>query len=302
MAQKPWPADSLSSSALRDHRQNEDPWHLSTTATPEHHALVEKVDPPLKRALRRIIPPSLRYRIAAWLLDAPVASQLVRRLDPKLRQVGTVDRDTGVVIEGFPRSSNSYARIGFQIANPDVEICSHTHSYRTVTRAVKLEVPAIVLIRDPEEVMASSLQYESSVPPIAAIKQWRKFYRHIARLPQERLILADFTEVIRDLGSVIARCNAALGTSFNLYEKTPENEERIREVLGVLEEAALPDEHRETRSLLPRGTRKQAAPKVLESLSPKEREALASAKAEYKDLRARYATPGQVEAAARASA
>jgi hypothetical protein len=248
--------------------------------------------------LRRVFPASIRYPIAAWLLDAPIAWRLIRRVDPKLRHIGRVDRDTGVVIEGFPRSANSYARIAFLLANPDVEVCSHTHSYRTVTRAIELGVPVIVLIRDPEEAIASSTQYEGGVKPIVAIRGYRKFHRHIARIPSDRLVLADFDEVVRDFGSVIARCNAELGTSFGVYERTPENEAKIRDVLGTMQEAAIPAELREVRSGLPERARADAASRVLDSLSASERDALASAKAEYESLRTRFIAPRPGEATA----
>jgi hypothetical protein len=268
--------------------QSADDWRLATVTTPEFEALAESVDPPVKRALRRALPASIRYRVASWLLDAPVTSRMVRRLDPKLRRIGRVDHKTGLVIEGFPRSANSYARVAFQLANPGIEVCSHTHSYRTVTRAVALDIPAIVLIRDPEQVVASSLQYQDGVPPSLVIKQYRKFHQHVARIPPDRLVLGDYEEVIRDFGSIIARCNAVLGTGFDPYQPSPESEAKIRDVLRVWEGGAIPDALREARSSLPHSARKDAASRILTSLMPSERDALAIAKAEYQNLRTRF--------------
>lgn len=260
-------------------------WQLNTAVTPEMRALAKTVDPSLKRVLRRLLPVTTRNLIRAWLLDAPFVSEIVRRLDPKLRRLGTVDRDTDVVIEGFPRSANSYARVAFLLANPDATVCSHTHSYRTVTRAVALGIPAIVLIREPTRVIASTLQYDPDVPPMRTIKQYRSFYQHVARLPADRIMLADFDDVIRDFGSVIASCNAMLGSSFTPYERSPESESRISEVLSVWGELAIPDELREVRSSLPRAARTDAAAEALDSLGPGERDALAAATAEYRSLR-----------------
>ena len=273
---------------MKQNKHQAQDWQLATTTTPEFQALVDSVDPPFKRVLRRAIPASMRYRIASLLLDAPITSVIVRRVDPKIRRIGRVDRSTEIVIEGFPRSANSYARVAFLLANPSVRVCSHTHSYRTVTRGVALGIPVIVLIRDPEPVIASSLQYGRGVPPIRVIKEYRKFYRHISRIPADRLVLANYEEVIRDFGSVIARCNALFESDFDLYPRTAKSEERIRNVLGVWEEEAIPDALRDTRSSLPRGARRDAAPRILSSLKPREQEALAIARAEYESLRNRF--------------
>jgi hypothetical protein len=257
--------------------------------TPELRAYAKTfVDPPVKRALRRLLPVTARSLIRAWLLDAPFVSEVVRWLDPRLRRLGRVDRNTDVVIEGFPRSANSYARVAFLLANPDLAVCSHTHSYRTVTRAVKLGIPAVVLIRDPMQVIASTLQYEPDVPPMRTIKQYRWFYKHVARVSPDRIVLADFDDLIRDVGSVIDTCNAVLGSAFTPYERTEENESRVREVLSVWEELAIPDELRDVRSSLPRAARTDAAADALDSLGRREREGLERATAEYWSLRSRF--------------
>nr|MBA2566441.1 hypothetical protein [Thermoleophilaceae bacterium] len=53
---------------------------------------------------------------------------------------------TRVVIEGFPRSANSYTFLAFRGWNPGVRIGHHLHTPLQVTLAVRLGVPCAVLI------------------------------------------------------------------------------------------------------------------------------------------------------------
>ena len=67
-------------------------------------------------------------------------------------------RDSALVIEGFPRSGNTFSVAAFQIANgQDLHVGRHLHGAPHVLRAVRLGLPTVVLIRRPREAVLSYL-------------------------------------------------------------------------------------------------------------------------------------------------
>src|SRR5215211_6607259 len=70
-----------------------------------------------------------------------------------------VTPDTQLVIEGFPRSGNSFARRAFVMAQSDTQIkhhiAHHLHVPAQVVRAARWQIPTLVLIRRPKDAVLS---------------------------------------------------------------------------------------------------------------------------------------------------
>lgn len=45
----------------------------------------------------------------------------------------------------------------FLQSNPETQIAHHTHSFENIEKAIKCNIPTIVLIREPEHAIASSV-------------------------------------------------------------------------------------------------------------------------------------------------
>lgn len=80
----------------------------------------------------------------------------------KLRHLG-VNRKTDLVIEGFPRSANTYSVYYVKTAlkvsgGPDLRISHHTHNVGQLSLAIKLDKPVIVLIRRPIDAILSFMK------------------------------------------------------------------------------------------------------------------------------------------------
>lgn len=68
-----------------------------------------------------------------------------------------VSQDTEIVIEGFPRSANTFAVVAStqaQGARP-IRIAHHLHAEAQVLAGVERKLPVIVLIRQPEDAIRS---------------------------------------------------------------------------------------------------------------------------------------------------
>lgn len=67
-----------------------------------------------------------------------------------------VDASHDIVIEGVPRCANSFAVTAFRFAQPgSVKIAHHLHTPAQVLRGVELDLPCLVLVRNPRETIIS---------------------------------------------------------------------------------------------------------------------------------------------------
>jgi hypothetical protein len=127
-----------------------------------------------------------------------------------------VGPETQLVIEGFPRSANSYAVVGFQIAQPTwLPVAHHTHAPAQIIRAADRGIPLLVPIRHPRDAIASLLIRDRRYTVDLAVEAYASFHETI--LPYlGSMVLARFEDVTRDLGGVIQRVNRQFRTSFAL--------------------------------------------------------------------------------------
>ena len=137
--------------------------------------------------------------------------------------MGPVFRDTDAVIEGFPRSANTFAVIAFQLAQSEsIRVAHHLHVPSQVIAAAKWGIPTMVLVRDPEQAILSLVQLQPHITLQQGLKDYVRFYRRI--LPyREHFIVAPFEEVSTDFGALIRRLNAHFGTSFQEFHHTDGN-------------------------------------------------------------------------------
>ncbi|MGH3087377.1 MAG: hypothetical protein ACRDSJ_08675, partial [Rubrobacteraceae bacterium] len=145
------------------------------------------------------------------------------------RQV--VGRETELLIEGFPRSANSFAVVAFRRAQRrKVRLANNLHVPAQVIRAARLGVPALVLIREPKDAVAS-LAIRDPISIDRALKYYVSFYETVAGY-REAYVLGLFEEVTGDYGAVIERVNAKFGTDFLPFRHT---ERSVRRVFGRID-------------------------------------------------------------------
>src|SRR5919112_6338070 len=93
------------------------------------------------------------------------------RLKPTYRDL-LVDRKTQIVIEGFPRSGNTFAVVAFQQAQREsVRVAHHLHMPAQVIRAAKWGIPTLLLARKPTDAALSSSTFST-------ISAWCSSQRH----------------------------------------------------------------------------------------------------------------------------
>jgi hypothetical protein len=149
-------------------------------------------------------------------------------------QQAAVRYDTELVIEGFPRSGNTFAELAFRSAQPGpVRLAHHTHAPGQVLWAVAHGIPTLLLIRKPIDAVVSYVLRDPYVPPQRALADWIDFYRTLQSI-RLRLTLATFEQVTSDFAQVVARLNAFYNVSFALPTTTVEATRRIFEEIEAL--------------------------------------------------------------------
>lgn len=120
------------------------------------------------------------------------------------------------VLEGFPRSGNSYAAVMLaSVAScASDEIASHTHTPRSLIRGLKLALPSIALIRHPDQACASFVQGESGLKIDTAFKLYTKFYAHLVPYKSE-LFWLEFNELTNEWSAVVERLRARYNDAFD---------------------------------------------------------------------------------------
>lgn len=147
-----------------------------------------------------------------------------------------VRSDTAFVIEGFPRSGNTFATAAFGLAlstlpHPHPVVAHHLHVPAQVIAATRRGIPALVLIRHPEEAVLSLAIQQPHLSLSQSLRAYLRFYRPLLA-HRDGFVLATFDEVIGDFGAVISKVNGRFGASFPIFENT---EDHVHRALQLIE-------------------------------------------------------------------
>jgi hypothetical protein len=130
---------------------------------------------------------------------------------------------TDVLIEGYPRSANSFAVAAFGQAQPGpVRIAHHTHAPGHVVAAARMGIPAMVLIREPEEAVLEFVLVKPNLSVGQALRGYLRFYGPLLA-HRDSFVVGPFPEVTTDFGKVMARLNERFGRDFVPFEHSEQN-------------------------------------------------------------------------------
>jgi hypothetical protein len=142
-----------------------------------------------------------------------------------------VRRTTEIVIEGYPRSGNTFAVVAFRLAQGrEIEIAHHLHAAAQIKRAARLDVPAIVLIREPSEAILSVAVRDPHASMRWALRSYIRFYSTVVPY-LEKTVVAPFATVTSDLASIIRMVNTRYGTAFKEFVPTEDALNSVRQTV-----------------------------------------------------------------------
>lgn len=164
----------------------------------------------------------------------PNLFSMVYRCIPKYR--GTIAcQGTDIVIEGYPRSANTFAVASFYAqGNGNMCIARHQHSIAQVLYALKYNIPCIVLIRNPRDAILSYVIRDDLLPMEEAIQRYIDFYAPLLAY-KHRFVIGEFNEVISVFGSIINKVNKQYRKSFYTLVSNSNTEREINRLVDQME-------------------------------------------------------------------
>jgi hypothetical protein len=192
----------------------------------------------------------LRQELSLRLADHPPLFYPVMRRRSHYRGILITER-TNVVVEGYPRSGNTFAAAALRFAQErPVTIARHTHAPAQVMEAVRRGLPTLLLLRDPRDATLSLVIREPAVSLALALRRYLRFYSRIAPL-WKGYVVATFEQVTTDFSQPIERLNARCDLRLATFAHTPENCAKVFAILEDMERQTLHGVLYETRVARP---------------------------------------------------
>lgn len=164
------------------------------------------------------------------LLKRHAPRRYVRLIEQRGADFHPLSDDCDLVIAGVPGCANSFMREAVLAVNPQTRICSHSHVWTDIADGVALELPVLLLIREPIAAAASRLTRFGTDTPPQALREYIDFYSHALRYLDD-VVIADFRETVEYPAEVIDRINLRFGTRLSLFS------EDDAEVIATVEHA-----------------------------------------------------------------
>lgn len=183
------------------------------------------------------------HEVRSFLASYPELFFPLVNLKSRSRKLA-VGKNTELVIEGFPRSANSFAVGAFQSAQSrPIVIANHLHAPAQILLAARRDIPTLVLIRQPADAVISMNALHLELSDIQhrsprnntleqLLRSYIRFYKTIMPY-QEKYIVGVFEEVTSDFGAVIEKLNQRFNTKFSVFNHTEEKVQKIWQNQGM---------------------------------------------------------------------
>lgn len=130
-----------------------------------------------------------------------------------------VGPQTELVIEGFPRSANSFSVNAFTWAQGRaVNIANHIHVPGQIFAGLALGKPVCLLIRPPEEAIPALLAKIAHFSPRDVAAAYARYYRALQPY-RDAVVLATFAEATGNFGQVIDRLNEKFSMNYKTIDQ-----------------------------------------------------------------------------------
>jgi len=198
------------------------------------------------------------HEVRSFLASYPALFFPLVNLKSRSRKLA-VGKNTELVIEGFPRSANSFAVGAFQSAQSrPIAIANHLHAPAQILLAARRDIPTLVLIRQPTDAVISMNALHLELSDIQnrsprnttlgqLLRSYIRFYTTIMPY-KENYIVGIFEEVIIDFGAVIEKVNQRFNTNFSVFNHTEKNVLNIWQDQGM--HAGFSNKRQEIKKLL----------------------------------------------------
>ena len=127
-----------------------------------------------------------------------------------------VGSDTELVIEGYPRSANTYSVAVLYVSNGlAMRIGRHVHGSAQLVQGVKKGIPAVLLLRNPVDAVVSLLLRNPCLSAKTMFNNYVLFHSALVKYTKDIVVVA-FKLAITSMDLVIEHVNCKYDTSFRV--------------------------------------------------------------------------------------
>ena len=127
-----------------------------------------------------------------------------------------------IVIDAYPRSANTFATFAFILAQSQrTMVAHHFHAPAALVRASRLGIPALTIVRKPEDAILSYAIFMGRRRLTRAIDDYLSYYGVLAER-KDLIYVAKFEDVVEDFGNVVKAMNEFFCVGFDVPDMTPE--------------------------------------------------------------------------------
>lgn len=196
-----------------------------------------------------------------------------------------VRTDTDIVVEGYPRSGNTYlVALLMSSSKRTLKIARHRHEIGQIRFAIRNKIPIVIVVRKPLD-SAVSFVLRENVSLNFALRYYKYFYGWIMKQNLEKITLFDFSQVTEQQTFVLEKVGHLLEKSCISSDYSDEQEEEVRERVKKME--LLDSGKQEIRSshlALPSSRRGEKSQSIKASINTKDRQLLAECDRIYQNL------------------
>ena len=196
----------------------------------------------------------VQHKIKRILQRAPglyIKIQLLRYSGKRYKRKIVVP-DSQIVIEGYPRSANSFSVKAFKHANgDDYKIATHLHVFPQVVLGVKYNIPTLVLIRNPFDCISSYAALRAQTYGLNKFEKGNNiawllddyvfFYENLKPY-KGKFVMAEFSDVLKDYGAILTAVNKKYNSNFIAFDHTSEH---VKEVFSSAKSHLSPSKDRD---------------------------------------------------------
>lgn len=221
---------------------------------------------------------NVRFTIGQWCHERRGVHEMLDRLSGPSSQ-RRVDASTQLVVDGFPRSGQSYFVAALRLLKPDLQVANHAHTPVVFERAGILGVPAICLVRHPAAAVASLVQFRPGLSLGVATRAYTSYHARVAQLPMQPLVVP-FSMATGRLDEVIAAAADRFGLELDRLCDREGAEEEIRDAVILSARSNYPERRFQQVVAIPSDARHSAA-SIWGGATDRERRLLAEATGAY---------------------
>lgn len=125
-----------------------------------------------------------------------------------------VSKEKNLVIEGFPRSANSFVYTAFKVSQDEkLQIAHHLHHEAQLFLAARHKIPTVVLIREPFEACISTAIFNNEKSILKSLNEWIRFYKTVEQL-HDKIVICDFKDATYNINALFHKINKKYKTNF----------------------------------------------------------------------------------------